>query len=158
MADDQGQVRVDHLQGFRTFATGMTDVRGTLRALGVRHLDLVPPARTFPLADVSGEMANLRGTNNAAVGRLDEYGTRADRGLTGLAFVAMHIATSFVETDAAAADKIAEVARLGTEAEGCVPPVPPTAPRIDPTLQSPPETPAERQQRLALPVQPGRPG
>jgi hypothetical protein len=154
------EVRVDHMQGFREFAAGMGQVKGNLEAIGThRHLDLLPPGQSFALADVSGAMANLRGTNNAAVGRLAQYTTHADRGLSGLAFVSMYIATNFTESDAAAADQVAAVGRLGTEAQDHVPAVPETAPPVDPRFESRQETPMERAQRLAQaqPAQPAQP-
>ena len=154
------QVRVDHMGGFGTFAQGMQETKAALRPIGThRHLEL-PPVPARPLADMTGPFNNLGGSSSAGVTRFTSWVTRADSGLSGLAFVATYIAKNFTETDEVAADRL-RVGELGRDAEDNVPPVPPPAPGTDPAqrgIVSQPETLDERRQRLAIADQPGQPG
>jgi hypothetical protein len=133
-----GQVRIEQVQGLHAFASGVTALRQNLGGIGERRhavLDLQAPGAAFPLADVAAGLADLRRANEAAVGRLAAYATAADRGLSGLAFVAGWIGTRFPQTDAASAQRLSGLVGAASEA---VPPVPAGLPGVDPRFQSQP--------------------
>ena len=133
-----GQVRIDQVQGLHAFASGVTALRQNLGGIGERRhavVELQAPGPAMPLADVAAGVAEVRRANEAAVERLAAYATAADRGLSGLAFVAGWVGTRFPQTDAASARQLSGLVGAATEA---APPVPPGMPGVDPRFQSRP--------------------
>jgi hypothetical protein len=133
--DERGRVRIEQIQGFGQFASGLTGPRQSLTSIGAHEHTVPMPPGALPDADLSGAYTDLTTAIEAAITRVAAFGTGGDRHLAGLAFVSNYVGTNFPETDMANEQQMASLMFDGQQA---APPVPANQLPIDPAFRSRP--------------------